>query len=376
MTGADGRYTFPAQRPGSYSVVGGPVTGAGFVNPNVGSDATDSDVDQSGAASVSFISGQAPVVIDAGLTRGTIGDRVWNDLNGNGAREGGEPGMPGVAVSLYRGGQFVDSRTTDSSGTYRFDDLDGGSYTVSDVPPGGYITTTPAGGSHSVSLSAGQSVLTADFDVYLPAPPPPPLPPGTGSIGDWVWNDWNGNGIQDDGASGLNGVTVNLWQGGTKIATTTTTGSGWYSFTGLADGNYKVQFIPPSGYIFSPADQGNDALDSDVEDTTNGYTATFALSGGSGRTDIDAGLLQLGSGSGFAFATGAAGGPQAPGFTPGSLSTPPVRVRPVRARPVQVLPAPGRPRLRYRPRTGSVTRTGPLQRSTTTTPRSSTATRR
>jgi hypothetical protein len=32
-----------------------------------------------------------------------------------------------------------------------------------------------------------------------------------GTIGDFVWNDLNSNGIQDTGEPGLNGVTVNLY---------------------------------------------------------------------------------------------------------------------------------------------------------------------
>ncbi len=68
----------------------------------------------------------------------------------------------------------------------------------------------------------------------------------TGSIGDFVWHDLNKNGIQDAGEPGINGVTVNLLDdGGNVIATTVTaTGpggnDGFYEFSGLCAGEYKV----------------------------------------------------------------------------------------------------------------------------------------
>jgi hypothetical protein len=34
---------------------------------------------------------------------------------------------------------------------------------------------------------------------------------GGASLGDTVFRDWNGNGVQDDGEEGLPGVTVELW---------------------------------------------------------------------------------------------------------------------------------------------------------------------
>ncbi len=56
----------------------------------------------------------------------------------------------------------------------------------------------------------------------------------TASLGDFVWNDLNANGIQEAGEPGINGVTVELFNGsGVSQGTTTTAGGGLYSFTGL-----------------------------------------------------------------------------------------------------------------------------------------------
>src|SRR5262249_45220805 len=139
----------------------------------------------------------------------TIGDFVWQDLDGNGIQDGGEPGIPGVALTLTGttgGGTAVtDHATTDSGGHYQLTE-DPGTYTVtvdaSNFGPGGALfgyTPTPTlqGPNRSVdnnpnpsgttpsSLPGGSSDLTLDFGYYRPV-----------TIGDFVWNDLNADGIQ------------------------------------------------------------------------------------------------------------------------------------------------------------------------------------
>ena len=99
----------------------------------------------------------------------------------------------------------------------------------------------------------------------------------TGTIGDFVWSDTNDNGIQDAGELGINGVTVQLYQGPVAPANllqTTITGPvpsgytflvpgtpGYYQFTGLCSGLYNVvvdSTLPAnqpvlSGFIPSPS---------------------------------------------------------------------------------------------------------------------------
>jgi len=86
--------------------------------------------------------------------------------------------------------------------------------------------------------------------------------PCTGSIGDFVWNDLNRDGIQDLGEPGIGGVTVNLEDDtGTVIATTTTGPNGFYQFTGLCAGDYKVvvdESTLPPGFVASLCKAGSD----------------------------------------------------------------------------------------------------------------------
>jgi len=53
-------------------------------------------------------------------------------------------------------------------------------------------------------------------------------------LGNYVWVDTNGNGVQDESGTGLNGVVVTLLDGsGNVLSTTTTTNGGYYTFTNL-----------------------------------------------------------------------------------------------------------------------------------------------
>ena len=66
------------------------------------------------------------------------------------------------------------------------------------------------------------------------------------SLGDYVWYDANGDGIQDAGESGIPGVTLALWSAvggapGAVLANTTTGPDGKYAFSPIVAGDYFVQ---------------------------------------------------------------------------------------------------------------------------------------
>lgn len=112
-------------------------------------------------------------------------------------------------------------------------------------------------------------------------------------VGDFVWQDNNGNGQQDPGEPGVSGVTVNLKDvNGVVIATTTTNSAGYYEFIDLIPGTYSVQFVLPDGTQFTSLNSGgNEALDSDADISMNGMTAQVTLSPNEFYDDLDAGLI-------------------------------------------------------------------------------------
>ncbi len=307
-TTGSGGYLFDGLGIGTYSVKFGLPAAHHRTLALVGSDrAVDSDADATTgvSASVNLLSGDNVTTVDAGLfTHARIGDFVWEDLNGNGLQEAGEPGVNGVTVQIVKDGVPGATTTTNGVGFYSFEDLTPGSYSVIvTLPAGALFTAAYVGGdptvqSHvdingateTVTVAAGQAVLTLDAGIIRPA-----------AIGDRVWLDLNGNGIQDAGEVGLAGVTVRLLDGaGQTIDQTTTDASGYYRFTGLKPGVYSVVVDVPAGYIVSPRNSGGVAVDSDITAGT-GATGVVTLASGDTNLTLDAGLFQTASLGDFAW---------------------------------------------------------------------------
>ena len=63
------------------------------------------------------------------------------------------------------------------------------------------------------------------------------------------FNDLDGDGVKEAGETGIGGVTINLDKdaNGSVDATTSTDGSGNYSFPNLGPGTYRVREVAPAG---------------------------------------------------------------------------------------------------------------------------------
>jgi hypothetical protein len=186
----------------------------------------------------------------------TIGDTVLLDTTGNGI---GDTGIEGAVVELQNqycnAGVDCPTAVTDADGHYLFTGVGLGEYTVvvKELPSGLPVGTIPIYDPDStldektiVNITeAGTAYLDADFWYG-------PTVPTTGSIGDRIWNDADGNGVQDMGESGIGGITVELQDGvcttSVDCLTTTTAADGSYIFPSLTAGNYTIKVInPPSG---------------------------------------------------------------------------------------------------------------------------------
>lgn len=270
----------------------------------------------------------------------TLGNLVWNDKNGNGIRETGEPGLPNVSVYLYKDdnndnvadGAAIKTTTTDANGNYTFTGLNNGNYIVGAVIPTGFVkSNAPSnndpdndvdndnngvnllgpnqGGTEvrslAITLAAATEPandgddangnLTLDI-AFCPAPATNVL-----TLGNMVWNDKNGNGIRETGEPGLPNVTVYLYMDANNdniadsaaIRTTTTDANGYYTFTNLNPGNYIVGAIIPTGFVKSNSAPSNDP-DNNIDDDNNGVNLQGPNQGG---TEVRSNAITLAAGT-------------------------------------------------------------------------------
>jgi hypothetical protein len=160
--------------------------------------------------------------------------------------------MADVTISL--GGAAMGSTTTDAYGKYSFVGLANGSYTV--TPSRSGYTFSP--GSLEIVLSE-TDVSDQNFTATEAA--------NTHSISGAV--------------SGAMMATVTISLGGTVVGSTTTDGSGNYTFSGLVDGSYTVT-PSKSGYTFSPTSVDIALAAANVTDqnfTASGVANTYSVSG-------------------------------------------------------------------------------------------------
>src|ERR1019366_7371822 len=95
-------------------------------------------------------------------TGGSICGMKYNDLNGNGMKDTGEPGLPNWQIGLNI--VMVPPATTDSLGNYCFNNLPPGTYTVAELNQTGWQQTAPPSpGTYTVTLSAGQHIDSLNF---------------------------------------------------------------------------------------------------------------------------------------------------------------------------------------------------------------------
>lgn len=332
FNGKDGYYDFKDLGPGTYVISFTTPTGLQPSPSNQGSnDALDSDP-VNGSVTVSLAANVSDFTIDAGFYNPAfvnilkLGNFVWNDFDGDGRKDSNEPGIGNITVNIYRDADGDNINDTDfpfattssnTQGFYSFSNLAPGRYIISiPIIPGFTISpnsstqaTSPfpdnnvdndnngvklMGGlvfSNAITLTiggepsdAGNTNNTLDMALC-----------GIAFIGDFVWNDLNGNGIQDLNEPGINGATINLTFADGTIATTTTANfngkDGYYDFKNLGPATYVVSFVTPTGLTPSPANQGSDdALDSDP---VNGSVSVTLVASVSNFT-IDAGFTTAG----------------------------------------------------------------------------------
>ncbi|HET6523571.1 SdrD B-like domain-containing protein [Sphingopyxis sp.] len=285
-TGPDGSYRFDDLPAGTYTLTedqpsvyadGRETAGtpAGTVNNGSfgGTPATNR------VASIALGGGVAGTGYDFGERAITISGRVYLDPERDGA-DNNETGIPGVTITLRQGGTVVATTTTGPDGSYRFENLPAGSYTVEETQPAGYGSSTP--NSQSVNVSAGQN-QSIDFGET------------NSSLAGSVFVDSNNDGVRQPGESGIEGVTVRLTgtdEAGTAVdRTLTTDADGNYRFGDLLAGTYALAETQPVGF-----GDGGESAGTSGGSVANDSIAAIALAAGIDASDYVFGEVGQGQG--------------------------------------------------------------------------------
>ncbi len=253
-TDLHGNYLFANLIPDDYYVMVGRPTNYLFSPQGQGGDPEkNSSVNPTSGVSttITLLTGQTNLTLDAGLYRlGSLAGAVYNDANDNGTQEIGEPSFPNVTLHLYDAAtsNLLATTVTDAQGDYFFSGLIPGGYfvgVVSNTLPGDFSLGgqfTDPSAHHTVS--AGQHVPDVDFG-YLNESPT------TAVVGDYVWSDYNNNGLQEPGEPGIGNVQLSLISAGpdgffntpddVTNAVTHTDAAGRYLFTNVAPNEYIVR---------------------------------------------------------------------------------------------------------------------------------------
>jgi uncharacterized repeat protein (TIGR01451 family) len=269
QTDGKGNYLFPFLQPGTYHLsetqpaklsdfegasgtrigtLGGGAAGLNMVTailiPPAGGDATGYDFRE--------FSPNAQVVGPAKL-----GGHVYVDGNKNAKMEPGEA-LAGVTVTLSgvdANGVAIPARTTQTGadGSYLFENLVPGTYTVLETQPAGYgefpTNTGSALGTVGGKLDAGPNKMASivlalgddarDYDFREAG----------GSLAGVVYRDDNHNGVQDAGEPGIAGVALAAIGAKGEAGRATSGADGRFLIVGLAADTYSLVETHPAAYI-------------------------------------------------------------------------------------------------------------------------------
>lgn len=307
ITDASGNYYFDELTDGAYKVF---FNRAGLPSHYdftfFDSQGTDNNALANGFT-LCFDTDENEYLINAGFTiLSSIGNLVWDDLNGNGLHDIGEPGISGVTVTLFNSSGVAMAQTY-SNGV--------GSYTFNKVFPGFYYLVFDAGSEYTMTRYLGTNG-TADSDISLL------FGPGTTDIFEvvagidrsdldagyykcaqicgFIYSDNNTNDLFDENENGINGLTIFLWQvtdEGPMLYATNVTGNqpgspsadGFYTFC-VEPGTYYVEMRlhPSVDLVLGLPFEGNDPEIYNHFDESNGPLTTYVLSASSG--DVLCGL--------------------------------------------------------------------------------------
>ncbi len=305
---SEGAYSFDNLMPGDYYVKVDFQLGISFSPSGGGDEDSDTNINNANGlgttSMITILSGTTDNSVDIGLivAPATVGDLVFSDVNANGIQDAGESGINDIGVSLYdRNDNLIETTTTATvggeDGHYLFEEIPAGNYyIVFDIPSDMDISIKDQGGDDSkdsdvdnsqgygstsiFELSAGEVDLDIDAGVVVSL-----------SIGNRIWHDRDADGLDRTNEPGVSGVDVTLYdEDGNYVDAVTSNNQGVYKFSNVSAGDYYIHFGIPDNFIFTTKGDGSNDDESKVN--PDGTTDLFSVGSGTGRSDINAGLVR------------------------------------------------------------------------------------
>ena len=218
---------------------------------------------------------------------------IWFDQNINGMIDESEFPLSNIPVLLFTcNGQFINAVVSQSNGSFVFNNVPNGSYKiyVSFANAGNFFSFTiqndftdnhvnESGYSECIIANDGSFELNAGLTIF-------PI------IGDRVWEDLNGNGLQNVDEPGIAGVTVEAFSDEILVASTTTNSEGNYFFNTLLPGNDYFRFLAPDAYI-STKHLSQQAQNSKITQNNGSFTTDeFTIQAGGSNAAVAAGFYR------------------------------------------------------------------------------------
>jgi len=240
-----------------------------------GNQANDVYTNNSGGSVNELVLPVSSVNVPVTVRDGKISGLVWYDTDADGIRDTEEIGRVGSSLVTLTGPPSG-TQTTGPPGTYIFNGLPGGSYTVKFTKPVNYrISPANRGGSDAEDSDGDETTLIA-------AVPDLGVAAATVDQGFYqlnlrgtVWNDANCDGIQGVNEGPITSPIFDLElldDQGNVVRKTQTTG-GDYVFVNLPAGDYKVRMttngIPVSGVFFPNPNDNVDRDNNGMQETPN-----------------------------------------------------------------------------------------------------------
>ncbi len=222
---ADGGFAFFGLAAGSYQVRK-VVDPAGFTGTSIN------------PVSVTVPAGGAGVANFAEQQSGSVSGTVFNDPDASGTQNPAEAGLGGVTIQLVNPttSAVISTAVTTADGSYQFSGIAPGIYTVREVPPSSYQTTSPV--TVSVTLAPG-GAASANFGVRQ-----------VGTVTGHVYLDLNGDGVQSTGEPNLSSVAVTITPSAGAAINVATNANGDYTAL-VPAGSVSVNVTDPVGTVLT-----------------------------------------------------------------------------------------------------------------------------